>query len=462
MFQEQRQRQAKQEQENAALDAEIQKEIGKIRSADTADVVNGYQGYKALKKQLLFDKKLQRDPIAFAEAQKNANLMLANVQGTINKSKELKDFHSGLVKERFSHGELFDDNSGEYINALQNTPISGLGSIMKDGKPLDLTNYDTYKYKGGNTNWNKLMEESMGDEQPVYGKPIPVGKEGLQEDIPVYTTRNNPAQIKSALIGQMGLRGAGRDASYWLKSITPEQSQSIIEAYKNTPKDKLEKMGLKDLPDIMPKNAESDTDVASSLMAMQAFNGYEPKLHKTERRDNKEAIRKSDRAWDMYLNGVKFNHAKELKKIKSADGKEEEVSFDPVEEMWVEAQKNPRVYTKADGTKEKRFSGNLTQAQKELFAYKGGDKPIYPDEYQFSEDGKYITPIFFSGSASSTGNRAVDKEISRPIPVSIIRGTEAQKTFGVKEAKNIMKGKQTKKQDTEEDYDALIKKYSSQ
>jgi len=43
-------------QENQGLDAMIQKEVGKVRSVDTPDVIKAYQDYKGLKQKLLFDK----------------------------------------------------------------------------------------------------------------------------------------------------------------------------------------------------------------------------------------------------------------------------------------------------------------------------------------------------------------------------------------------------------------------
>src|SRR4051812_4363238 len=99
LYQEQKIRQAKQQQEDAALDANIQKEIGKVRSVDTPEVIQAYHDYKQGKKQLLFDKQLQKDPLAYNQAQQKVLQDYQRVFTTANKSAEIKDMQKQLATD---------------------------------------------------------------------------------------------------------------------------------------------------------------------------------------------------------------------------------------------------------------------------------------------------------------------------------------------------------------------------
>src|SRR6478736_798526 len=159
MYQEQKMREAKQQQEGAMLDANIQKELGKIRSVDTPDVIQAYNDYKQGKKQLLFDRRLQNDPLAYNQLQQKVLQDYQKIFTIANGSSELKEFQKQKAADISRNPNAHDDNAGAMLGTLMQTPYSQARSHPAYG---DLTNPDTYTYKGSNTDWSKIVNDAAG------------------------------------------------------------------------------------------------------------------------------------------------------------------------------------------------------------------------------------------------------------------------------------------------------------
>lgn len=325
LYQEQKMREAKQQQENQMLDAQFSKEIGKTRSIDQPDIIGKYQQYKELKKKLLFDKRLQKDPIAYNQLQQQANLAYQDAMKTSSKSAELNDLGKTLVTDRIKTPDNYEDDFGDRITAFQNTPLSAGGKVVYGGQEVDLFNPDTYRYKGSNTDFQKIMQGAIGTPRQTTATEETVGKEGLQTKITPYSFGNSPAQVRDNLLAAMGDRSNARSAAYQYDQLAPGEFEKTALAYSQIPKEKLKKMGLESVQDILPKTLDNKAANFASYKAMKYALDNNPIMGTPQLRENKEAVMdRQQREWKARQNEL-FAQRKQLqdRALAAKEGKED-------------------------------------------------------------------------------------------------------------------------------------------
>lgn len=103
-----------------------------------------------------------------------------------------------------------------------------------------------------------------------------------------------------------------------------------------------------------------------------------------------------------------------------------------------ESKQHVREYTSSAGQKSKEYVISASPEIKKIFSYKD-DKghPVYPDEVRFSEDGKYVKPIFYTGNEVN-GKKAVDTDNSKPILIEEYKTRLAKDLTGVKGAQKSL------------------------
>lgn len=306
LYVQQQQRQLRQQQENQALDQMMQKEFANIRSVDTPDVVNSYNRYKQLKKAMLFDKDLHRDPLAYNQAQQAANEAYLDMNKQINQSREIKDMTKTMTTDRFKNPDAYADDYGQRVMALNSTPVSGLQNYP------ELVNWDNYRYRGSNTNFNDIVSKVYGPNRKIVGKEEALDKQGIQFRSPVYEYGAAPAQVYEGLVNSLDHK-AERDASYKWKQLTPDVVQDIEKKYSEIPQDRWEQMGLAG-PQKIDLRAASDAEKYMRLLAMQNAVNTAPRLVDYQKRTSDKAKRDYDFALDKIMEGIKFGHARQLKK----------------------------------------------------------------------------------------------------------------------------------------------------
>lgn len=304
LYVQQQQRQLRQQQENQALDNMLQKEFANIRSVDTPDVVNSYNRYKQLKKNLLFNKDLLRDPIAYNQAQQATNEEFANMNRRINKSKEIKDMTKTMTSDRFKSPDSYVDDYGRRVMILNNTPISSL-----EANP-ELTNWDSYRYQGSNTNFNDIVSKVYGQPRKIVGKEEAMDKQGIQFRSPVYEYGTPPAQVYEGLINALDHK-TERDAAYKWKQLTPDVVQKIEKEYNSIPVSKWEQMGLPG-PQKIDLRGGSDAEKYMRILAMQNAVNTSPRLVNYENRTSEKAKMDLRHARDLELAKLRQKNAKEL------------------------------------------------------------------------------------------------------------------------------------------------------
>lgn len=418
LYQEQRIRQAKQQQEDAALDANIQKEIGKVRSVDTPEVIKAYQNYKGLKQKILFDKQLQKDPLAYNQAQQAANQAYQNIFSTANKSAELKDMSKQLTTDRVKNPNAYADDFGGKMNMLMNTPISGL---MQNP---ELTNWDNYRYQGSNTDWSKIVNDAAGKTQKMEGQTTTLPG-GLQTSTPVYEFGNTPAQIKDNILGAMAVHQTGRDAAYTWDHLPEQDIANTVKEFQAIPKEDWQKMGLQGPQDILPKNPDNKAENLASYYAMKHFIANRPRLVENKLQTNLKAVKDLDWARDQAMENMKFGHAKKLEADKQK-------TFD----NWVVGYWDKRIADAKAGPPSALVSPDfvgtkgaykiqLDNVAATALARNGSQ----PSEAYVTQEGKLL-PIFYeyqkdydangkeigtSIKRDANGNPVVDKEYSQPV-----------------------------------------------
>lgn len=427
LYAEQKAREARMQQENMALDANIQKEIGRVRSVDTPQVIGAYQQYKQLSKELMFNDSLKKDPLAYNRLRQAAAAAYQNIFTTANQSAEAKALAKDMFEGRMKRPTDFHDNAGQMIGALMNTPLSQLRQHPQFG---DLTNPDNYVDKGMNTNWGEIERLGIGQPKEVYSEKTPM-EGGLQTQITPFKFGSTPLQLKDYMVGAMGMRQAGKDAAKAWDSLPEEEIANTIKQYQALPKEYWQKMGLQGPQDLFPKNPDSKAENWASYRAMKYAIANEPKPDKPQIVNNLKAISdlKFDR--DKQMEEIKQGNREDLERMKKKlKGSDTEVS-----NLWYQKYLDNVIADARTGGPEgkggERHNVYLPKSGKSLFyynmakpssilieAFKRGKS--YPDRIGVTESGD-IVPIFFEYDdkggirKNKNGDNIVDEDLSKPM-----------------------------------------------
>lgn len=419
----QQQRQLRQQQENQALDQMFQKEFANIRSVDTPDVVNSYNRYKQLKKNLLFNKDLQRDPMAYNQAQQAANEAFSNMNQQINQSREVKDMVKTMTSDRFKNPDAYADDYGQRVMALNSTPVSGLGATP------DLVNWDNYRYQGSNTNFNDIVSKVYGQNRKIVGPEEALDKQGIQFRSPVYEYGTPPGQVYEGLINSLDHK-TERDAAYKWKQLTPEVVQGIEKQYNSIPQTKWEQMGLTG-PQKIDLRGGSDAEKYMRLLAMQNAVNTSPRLVNYENRTSEKAKMDLQYARDKEMAALKQKNAKELIQYK----KDIDPNDKDLNDLWVTTyvgklkdealSKSPSPYKYSSGATKQEYDIPVDPVLGKALSVGN----VEPDAVRVDKDGKFrrvfykryqkgdVMPAGKSEGdiiTTGNGNAAVDETLSRP------------------------------------------------
>lgn len=425
LYQEQKSRELKQLQDNQALDQMIQKDFGRIRSIDTPEVVGKYNQYKTLKKELLFNKKLQRDPLLYNQAQQAANQAYLDMQNTINGSAEMKEANKAYNAAHLQNPDAFDDNYGQIMATQMNTPLSQLRNHPVYG---DLTNADTYRYKGSNTNFNDIVSKIYDKKNKIVGKEEALDNKGIQFRSPVYEYGTTPAQVYEGLVNSLDHK-TERDAAYKWKQLSPEVVQKIEQDYNAIPESKWNQMGLPGKQQIDLRGG-SDAEKYMRVLAMQNAVNTNPRLVNYENRTSDKAKRDYDFALDKVMEGIKFGHQKALKQ------QDQTLVDNWIVNYWKQrfgdvSVDKPKAFVVPDPnhplTQKTTLGKQLNPDQVMMEALKNSG--VYPNEVYALEDNR-IMPVFYKyknitndrgtviGSdfeRDANGNKVIDEDLSKPL-----------------------------------------------
>lgn len=453
------------------MDQMLQKDLGRIRSVDTPDVVNGYNKVKTIKKQLLFDKSLQKDPLAYNKKQQELNDARVELNGVINGSAEIKEGNKAINSAHLKDPDSFDDNYGTMMATQMSTPLSKLKNHPVYG---DLTNLDNYRYKGSNTNFNEMVSKVYDKKNKIVGKEEPLDDKGIQFRSPVYEYGTGPAQVYEGLTNSLTHK-AERDAAYKWKQLTPDVVQKIEEDYKAIPKSKWEQMGLSGPQDI-PLRGGSDAEKYMRMLAMQNAINTNPRLVNYENRTSDKAKADYNFAQDKVMEGLKFGHQKQLKEKEQKDVDNWIVNY--WKQRFDESYSQPPTAIMSNDPKKSllekfNITRQLNTDQVMMEALKKGG--VYPDQVYRTHNNK-VLPVYYKYAnvldanskvigteiqLDKNGNKVIDEDMTKPMELDQAYLSMGYKGQTKKALGNTMegayqdgKGKQTPKiEDLRKKYD---------
>lgn len=418
-------------------DEVMNKELANVRSADMETVMDGYGKWKNIAMEML-NPKVQADLRQYNQLQVQKNAALGQTMAAINRSSQLNQQAKELVGEYKAKAPLFADDFGERLAALNNTPMDQLQAHPKYG---DLTNYDTFRHKGGQTNFYDM-------EGKAAGKPIPVAGAEKVEKISDLQTRRTPTEFGSTpgqffenLRGQLAQHIPGRDAAAAWEAIPEQQRAAVDQQFAAiSPEKWLAMTGTAKPQVIAPADPNNGAENYAAYRAkVYAINGTPrpgtPKVETNEEAklnlqfDQKELyedLRQGHRE-ALQQKGFKFWQMKQDARDQVMNG--------VVQQMLEKAKAGkPIEYKVGGGGVQRQYEIPASTILRKEFAVPD-DKghPILVDAFRLSEDGQSVTPIFLKPGQTGT-MKAVDRDISQPMTIGEFKARASKAMFGVKES----------------------------
>lgn len=412
LYAEQKQRELVHQKKAAALDEEFRKNMSNIKDADIPEFSKRYNDYKNAKKGLI--KMTPSSSDDYIKAQLDAQQKLASIYELTNASKQAKDEESQLGKALLTNPTLFDDNAGELLTARRRTPIAGLKTYQSkdaNGNPvtLDLSNPSTYKYKGTNTDFQKIEKAASGDIKTTVPKEEMLDG-GLQIKTTPYMFGNTPADFAHNFIGALYQHQAGRDASAIWDSIPQATKDAINKEYDNIPLDKWEKMtGKREAQKLEVSNPDNKAEQFAVYKAKLYALNNEPREGTPVLRENKIAVmaaqeqkeRRMEALSHSYRMGEKqFEHT-----LKGVD--------DGTKDLWIDN----HVQGLIDDAKQQNDKRELTFKGEKIHGYKIQMDPVLrkslgmddknPGELMVTDDGKFY-PLYYNTDKWATPEKVGD------------------------------------------------------
>lgn len=442
-------RQAYQQKESENTDQLVNKELANVRSADAPEVIDAYTKWKNLKQNLLFNKSLQQNPKAYNQAQMDANMAYADVVGKINKSSQLNQFGKQLYTERNTPGKsnLYADDFGDKASTFWKTPMGQLQNVKLGSDIVDLTNPDSYRYKGmNNVNFGDLEKKAAGTPAQRYQKEEKISD--LQSNITPYSFGNSPTQFQQALRGEYSSTPQTyRAASAQWEAIPQQEKDRVDQLFAQIPSEKWQQMGVEGPQSISPTNPQDPADQLAAYKAKVYAINNNPTAGKVYTNVNQQAKMnlqaKNSLNRQEIMEAIKQGNREKLVGIKhaykEADVKEQSsILNDTYDQIVGDADKSkPHYYLSPDRKTTIKLNPIKISASLQASFAPRDDKghPIYPSYVGITDDGKYIYPIYHTqGAEESDNKKEVEASLSRPITSAEFKALLGKTYFGVREA----------------------------
>lgn len=280
IYAENKQREAKKAAELAAIDDDMNKEYGNIRSIDVPEFTEKWSKYKQLRQKVLYDKNLQKDPIAYQQAKRDADMALGEVYRHGNASKEVLQAEKNKDEWAKSHPYETSNDYDKHRLALRNTKVNDINNyqigVDEKGQPIKRSLLDESLYVDNTPtyDWAKRAKEAEGVlNKGVYEERKALDKQGLQFEVVQYNYGATPEQFRLTLRSSLTdgdpkkNQSALKTASKLGAKISPQDYEAIQQQYLSIPPDELKRRGIKQLNPL--PTPENDADRYINFATMQ-------------------------------------------------------------------------------------------------------------------------------------------------------------------------------------------------
>lgn len=305
LYLEQKQREAKQEQNNAALDNEFAKNLSGIRDIDIPELTKAYGDWKLANQQAMKQKNGVPPEQQLELLRKKADMY--KVIGGSKQQKQLEDeTAAGVLKSP----DLFEDTAHDTLIKSRNTPLSKLGN---------LAGYD-YRYKGTNTDFQKILATAAGTPKDVYSESKPIDEKGIQTEYTPYQFGNTPLQYYQGVLGALAQHKAGRDAAAIAAQLQPEVVKQVQDKFLQIPQEKWTRMGVNTPQDLTITPDDTPAQIYAKHEAQLYALNNEPKQGKVYTITNKDKADEAARKFQQEQQGRQFANQRLLEGMREAHG----------------------------------------------------------------------------------------------------------------------------------------------
>ena len=451
LYQERKQQQAKREAELAAIDDDMNKEYSKVRSQDIPEFTNAWSDYRKTRIVSLFDKNLQRDPIAFQNAKRAEQLALGKVYEVGNGSAEYKDHLKQVQEWAKTHPEELPENYGQLMTTAMNLKSGDNPNLVigknPDGTPIvkNLRDPLSFRELTPTYNFTPIIDKAAGTPQPTGFDETPIGTKGLQIGRQEYKSTAVPSKVYESIMTSMSdadpkkSRSARKTAAQLGSQISDEDYAKVEQAYISRNPDDLRKQGEKLVRFDTPKTPEQKY---AQVVAMQyginkahTLGDYKPieieenKMAAQAAKERQNAVFNSDlrKGEDEYRDNLKRRY--EMSKSKGDDK-----SASLILDRYIQSQYNEGLPERPFTVEGKQFIGRQVKLSPDL-AEKYYNKEIVngdlkvnqiPSSFIITNDKKYLVPIFSKQDggvdikAGESGSIPIKTKLSELIPIETV------------------------------------------
>lgn len=424
------------------------KELANVRSVDMNDVMEGYGKWKNISMQML-SPKVQANPKLYNQLQVQKNAALGETMGLINRSAQYNALGKQIGTGLQNKADYYSDDAGKMLSTFYNTPMNQLSAANYNGKPVDLTDMEQWRYKGG----ADLSKAHAG----AVGKPVTHYDDGTTDASGVQTTQhgyqygNTPLEYRNAYLPALAGNQTNRTARYnWSQHSTNQQELDALDAaYQNSPNWK--KLGIAPQP-LPPYNPNDPVGNEATFQAKQYLVGMNPAEVKAATTTNQAA--KMGLQAGLKLHGqevmaaINENNKEKLAGVQHSykrldAGEQSRVLDETVQSLIDTSKKDDEGKDKPASFRElpsggvaKEYKLNIGAPIQKALSIQDPDDPKHrrdADDVFYDEKNQIVTPIFYlPGKPHTLAN--IDKTYSKPMAMSEFKALYGKTYFGTREA----------------------------
>lgn len=234
LYQQEQQRKDRAQQNAIAMDQQMAKDAGEMRGVDLPEFTKAYQDYKQAQINADTNPKLQRDPVAKAQAQQDAMNKLSTTYSIMANSKQTKHDLADINTVSVQHSEKLVDEYPDLLNAAAQTPTSQLNNVTVKGQKYDLSHPGAFIDNTPRADLTGMQIKAAGKPMERNATEVVDPKDNLSSLHTPIMFGNDPITFKNNLASYIAnAKGGEKTAAAAFSIIPPAEIQQKDAAYNN-------------------------------------------------------------------------------------------------------------------------------------------------------------------------------------------------------------------------------------